>query len=79
MKAYCKRTVLNENNKIKWGRDKYYLTMTPEDYEIENGVYIYVLMEQHNEMFCPLSKKDFDKYFIGIDEIRSGKIDKILE
>jgi hypothetical protein len=78
LKAYCKRTVINEDNKIKWSRDKYYLTMTPDDYEIENGVYIYVLMENRHQMFSPLSRRDFDKYFIGIDEIRSDKIDKIL-
>jgi hypothetical protein len=79
LKAYCKRTVINENNKVRWSRDKYYKTMNPEDYEMENGVYMYVMMDQHQKMYYPLSKRDFDKYFINIDEIRSGKIDQILE
>ena len=78
MKAYCKRTVINENNKIRWSRDTYYKTMTPEEYESENGIHIYVMMENHTKMFYPLSTKDFDKYFIGIDEIRSSKIEEIL-
>lgn len=46
---------------------------------MENGVYMYVMMEQHHKMYYPLSKRDFDKYFISIDEIRSGKIEQILE
>jgi hypothetical protein len=78
LKAYCKRTFIN-NDEIRWGRDKYYQTITPEDYEVENGIHIYILMENHIQKFYPLSKKDFDKYFIGIDEIRSSKIEKILK
>lgn len=80
MKAYCKRTVINENsNKIRWSRDKYYQTKTPDDYELNNGVYMYVIVEDHKKLYYPLSKKDFDRYFIGVDEIRNNKIKQILD
>lgn len=80
MKVYCKRTFIGDGNDIKWSRDKYYETLIPERYEMENGVYMYVKVNNHTLVSAvPFSKSKFDKYFIDIKEIRNGKIDQILE
>lgn len=78
MKSYCKRTFFDKDNSVKWIKEKYYDTMVPDDYELKNGVHVYVKVEDRHQMYHPLNKNEYNKYFIGIDEIREEKIKQIL-
>jgi len=90
VKVYCKRTYLDTNENFfkirgkgygesyaKWEKDRYYLIRIPEEIEREMGILYYIKTEV-NDIWSPIKKKVFDKYFTDIDELRNNKIDKIL-
>ena len=84
MRVYCKRTYFERNlntypiNGKDYGEQgKYYKIRIPEDYERRVGVYYY--MENERESFwSPIKVREFDKYFIDVDQLREEKIDQIL-
>ena len=90
MKVYCKRTVFEKNTNsypingkeygeswVKWQKDKYYRFNIPEDIERSMGIHYYIKSERES-LWYPIKKKEFDKYFTDIDELRNNKIEQIL-
>lgn len=91
MKIYCKRTVFEKNTNtypvngkeygeswVKWEKDKYYGFKIPEDIERSMGIHYYIKTERES-LWSPIKKKEFDKYFTDIDELRNNKIEQILQ
>lgn len=99
-KVLCKRTYMERirttsGKNIRWCKDKYYQLVTPNEFEIKNGIYCYIQIEEGCDpkevydfwniksesggFFVKMTKKEFDKYFIDIDEIRDIKIKQILD
>ena len=73
MKVYCKRNYFYDG-KLKWERGKAYDTSPSNEWEL--NVYCYI---KHGTVtHLPISKKEFDKYFIPFDEWRNDRINKIL-
>jgi hypothetical protein len=90
VKVFCKRTYFEKNsnfypingknygeNWVKWQKGKYYKVRIPEDYEKSVGVF-YKIESERESFWLPIKEKEFNKYFIDIDELRNNKIDKIL-
>jgi ABC-type Na+ transport system ATPase subunit NatA len=81
MIVYCKRTFfeknLNNEECVKWFKDKYYNVRKPKDYESKVGVF-YIIESERESFWYPITEKEFHKYFIDIDELRNEKIDRIL-
>ena len=90
MKVYCKRTYLETNTNFfkirdkgygesyaKWEKGKLYSIRMPESIEREMGIWYYTQTEV-TDIWYPIKKKDFDKYFTDIDELRNNKIESIL-
>ena len=90
MEVYCKRTVFEKNTNsypingkeygeswVKWQKDKYYRFNIPEDIERSMGILYYIKSERES-LWYPIKKKEFDKYFTDIDELRNNKIEQIL-
>jgi len=90
LKVYCKRTFFEKNTYsysingkeygeswVKWQKDKYYLFRIPEDIERSMGIHYYIKSERES-LWYPIKKKEFDKYFTDIDELRNNKIEQIL-
>ena len=76
MKVYCKRTYFNDDDSVRWSRNTYYEFIIPDKYPIIVGIYYYIkdaIGADH-----PITKQNFDKYFIDIDELRNNKINEIL-
>jgi hypothetical protein len=91
VKVYCKRTYLDTNQNFfkirgkgygesyaKWEKDKYYSMRLPEQIEREMGILYYIQTEVTENIWSPIKKKEFDKYFTDIDELRNNKIEQIL-
>lgn len=90
MKVYCKRTYLETNTNFfkirdkgygesyaKWEKGKLYSIRMPEPIEREMGIWYYTQTEV-TDIWSPIKKKDFDKFFTDIDELRNSKIESIL-
>jgi hypothetical protein len=90
LKVYCKRTFFEKNTYsysingkeygeswVKWEKDKYYLFRIPEDIERSVGIHYYIESERES-FWSPIKKKEFNKYFTDIDELRNNKIEQIL-
>ena len=90
MEVYCKRTVFEKNTNsypingkeygeswVIWQKDKYYRFNIPEDIERSMGIHYYIKSERES-LWYPIKKKEFDKYFTDIDELRNNKIEQIL-
>lgn len=63
MEVFCKRSYVDihlNNKMIKCYREKRYTSVFPTEYEINNGLYMYIETECDISVF---TKKDFDKYF----------------
>lgn len=73
MRVLCKRTLLDGYTFIK---GKYYNIKIPEEHERKVGVYYHIQSE--NKSWNYIKVKDFQKYFIDIDQLRNNKIDEIL-
>ena len=49
----------------------------PESIEREMGIWYYIQTEVV-DIWSPIKKSDFDKFFTDIDELRNNKIESIL-
>jgi len=91
LKVYCKRTYLDTNQNFfkirgkgygesyaKWEKNKYYSIRLPQDIERKMGIFYYIQTEVNEDSYSPIKKKEFEKYFIDIDELRNNKIEQIL-
>lgn len=86
-KAFCKRThfsisydIGSRNNEIKWTKGVIYdigIIYLDVSHQIIDCYYVNNSLCNQN-LFYPFSKKEFDKYFIPINEYRNSKIEKIL-
>lgn len=85
-KAFCKRThfyppyeLNTRGDDIKWEKGKVYNMNIIYIADKKTISCYYVNSTFCNEnLFYPFSEKEFDKYFITIDEYRNSKIEKIL-
>lgn len=81
-KLYCKRTCFYENTKlpeywdkqVKWVKNKIYNTQNASDNPI---IFIFIETEIDN-YYTPTTYKEFDMYFMTIEEARDKKINEIL-
>lgn len=68
---------------VVWERGKWYDSKEPEDYEKKIGVYRLIISEHHSiggfQLWDPINKKEFSKYFTDQPELRNEKIDQILK
>ena len=78
MRVLCKRTYIEEyvSLPIKFIKGNYYNVKMPEEHERKLGVYYHIQSE--NKSWSYIKVKDFQKYFIDIDQLRNDKIDEIL-
>lgn len=86
MKALCKRTYFHEEIQVNqflpkryvaFEKNKIYNCIEPEDYEKSVGFYLKIQTSEKG-FWLPFNNKDFDKYFVKLDEYRNKKIDEIL-
>jgi hypothetical protein len=84
-KVYCKRTCFYEanqlpeywNKRVKWEKNKIYETK-PVNSDIEASIiFIYIETETFS-YYAPTNKKEFEMYFMTIEEARDKKINNIL-
>ena len=82
MKVFCKRTYFDKlfggEQFVKWEKNKYYDMHTYEDWIVQIFIESEVKGANGYIIFDNISKKDFSKYFIKVDELRNNKIDDIL-
>lgn len=68
---------------VVWEKGKWYDSKLPEDYESNVGVYRLINSDQRlvngYEVYDPINKKEFNKYFIDQPELRNEKIDQVLK
>jgi hypothetical protein len=90
-KVYCKRTCFYSNTqlpeywdkKVKWEKNKIYTTMPVNNYMVtslsmsSSIIFVYIETESSN-YYAPTTKKEFDMYFMTIEEARDKKINNIL-
>ena len=71
MKAMCKRTYFVPDIKEPiFKKNKYYEVLDKGDFFLE--------IKQKNGESVLFNKKNFDKFFVDIDELRDNKINEIL-
>jgi hypothetical protein len=75
MKVFCKRTFIQDEC-ILFKKNNTYDTQSVRDHEKEFFVHIKVLSEK--QIFMPLMRKTFDKYFSTIQEVRDNRINQII-
>jgi hypothetical protein len=74
VKVICKRTYIEDC--VKFVKGNYYDVKTPNSYEKKLGVYYHIKCEKGTWDY--IKYKDFQKYFIDIDQLRTSKINEIL-
>lgn len=90
MIVFCKRTFFETNLNLfkirdkgyvetypRWEKGKFYSIRMPESIEREMGIWYYIKTEVV-DIWSPIKKSDFDKFFTDIDELRNNKIESIL-
>lgn len=85
MKVYCIRTNF-VNGELYWIKDNYYHFKKANNYEDELGLYGSIKDYEPNKdknakykLDIPLTKKQFDKWFKDIRDMRKSKLDEILK
>ncbi len=89
LKVYCKRTYFEKNTNafpvngkeygkdyVKWAWGKLYECREPKDYE-KPATYLIIQSEVEN-MWSPISEKNFNKHFTTLEDYRHRKITEIL-
>ena len=91
MKVFCKRTYFQKNlnsypisgkgygeSYVLWKKGKFYTVRLPQEYEKAVGIY-YVVQSEDVTIYTPVKKREFNKYFTDIDQLREEKINIILQ
>ena len=91
MKVFCKRTFFQKNTNsfpisgknygetyVLWKKGKFYNIRLPQEYEKAVGIY-YIVESEDVTIYTPVKKKEFEKYFTDIDQLREEKINIILQ
>lgn len=79
MKVYCKRTVFDDDSKIKWEKGSWYKFEKPHGYE-SNYIFGYIEVKDNYEISTSsISKSDFNKYFYTQKELREIRIQEVLK
>lgn len=78
MKVYCKRTVFDDDSKIKWEKGSWYEFEKPHGYE-SNYIFGYIEVKDNYEITSSISKSDFNKYFYTQKELREIRIQEVLK
>lgn len=73
MKVYCKRTVFDDDYKIKWEKDSWYSFEKPLGSTLESE-YLYGYVDDK-----PISIKNFKRFFWTQQELREIRIQEILK
>lgn len=76
--VFCKRTYFLKNYDVTYIKHNKYKCFKPNNQEKSGGIFLFI-ERPLDKAFIPITKKQFDSYFIDTMEKRNNLIDEILK